>query len=180
MQTRNVVMAAAVLFIGVTPSAFAARCPSSLGPAEQIACLHVQASILRAELANAQLARQLALTDVSGTGKRSLPLPSVVSIYGMARLQAVLEWQNGAGVVQGSIVVSPGDRIPGGWVVRAIEPSSVRISKGHLAHTLLMQGSSSNRKSTEPTVEPALNGPTIPLSSVPLSPPGDTPGPGGN
>ncbi|MDD2860335.1 MAG: hypothetical protein PHI71_04585 [Acidiphilium sp.] len=189
MQNRNLVAVATVLIIAGVPQAFAARCPSSRGPAEQIACLHVQESILRAELANASLARQLARTDVSATGKRSLRLPSVVSIYGMARLQAVLEWQNGAGVVQGSIVVSPGDRIPGGWVVTAIAPNAVRIAKGHVAHTLLMAGGSAGGNSSVESPVPVFaeaaggvgeNGPTIPLSAVPVPPPGSDALPGAN
>lgn len=111
-----------------------AGCPSSMEPAEQIACLQALNATLKAQIEHKELADKLA----AKTDTRGLGLPSVLATYGVGSARkATLAWPGSSG---GALVASVGDRIPGGYTVAEIGSGKVVLQSGSSRSTLLLSG----------------------------------------
>lgn len=142
-----------------------AGCPSSMEPAEQIACLQALNATLKAQIEHKELADKLA----AKTDTRGLGLPSVLATYGVGSARkATLAWPGSSG---GALVASVGDRIPGGYTVAEIGSGKVVLQSGSARSTLLLSGGlSSDAQGGATPPMPALAQPssTNPYSAPPM------------
>ena len=144
MRIRDLVLVLLVLppcsAIAATKPAHisATVCPSSLGSAEQIACLQTQNAVLKAQIEHRDLAQKLDNPDGKKVVRRQIvALPTVLSTFAVdgEPAQAVLTW---AGLDGGALTVRTGQELPHGWQVVSINQGRVVIQRGRERHVLFL------------------------------------------
>lgn len=145
------------------------ECPSSLGVAQQVVCLQERAAVLQQRLSNAQIEQTLSKLNGSATTARGLGLPAVAAIIGRGEhLRAMLAWQGVDGSSAGSLEVTAGDVLPGGYTVEKILPGRVVLADAnHQRHVLLMNGGGGAQSTPAPHAAAVGNQPASAIPPVP-------------